>query len=262
MDIPIVQGAFHDHADPDDKHNKQSYPPYNAPEGDTVEHQQTNTNHHHQEQQQQPKQWNDVLWAVAFYAHLVAMIALCSISIANTNYDAIDGSFHGLLYVVGICGVVSILTSSAMLSVMMKYAKAFTKAALIFSVVISGVVAIIGGLYGQMVMGILGAVMFVIGICYAKMVWPRIPFAAANLHTALTAVKSNMGLTVIAYGALVVAFGWSLLWFIGMGHAVFSSNGPIVFLLLVSYFWVHQVLTNTIHVTTAGTIGTWWFVPE
>jgi hypothetical protein len=35
-----------------------------------------------------------------------------------------------------------------------------------------------------------------------------------------------------------------------------------LFLLLVSYYWVHQVLTNTVHVTTAGTAGTWWFVPN
>ncbi len=68
--------------------------------------------------------------------------------------------------------------------------------------------------------------MFAIGICYAKMAWPRIPFAAANLNTALTAVKSNMGLTVCAYGMLVLAFGWSLLWFVGIGDAVSSNNGP------------------------------------
>jgi hypothetical protein len=35
-----------------------------------------------------------------------------------------------------------------------------------------------------------------VGLCYARIVWPRIPFAAANLKTALTAVKDNMGLVV------------------------------------------------------------------
>lgn len=29
----------------------------------------------------------------------------------------------------------------------------------------------------------------------------------------------------------------------------------------LSYYWVQQVLQNTMHVTTAGVIGTWWFVP-
>jgi hypothetical protein len=254
MNIPIVQGE----AVPAEPYNKPdptaSYDPY-VHEGDA-------TVTFSQPQQQQPKQWNDAFWAVLFYAHLIAMITLCSLNIANTDYEQVDGSFNGLLYVVGLCAFVAIGLSSAMLSVMMKYAETFTKMALIFSVAMSGVVAVLGLLSGQMLMGIVGCVMFAAGICYAKIVWPRIPFAAANLNTALTAVKSNMGLTFCAYLMLFLAFGWSLLWFVGMGNAVSSSNTPILFLLLVSYFWVHQVLTNTIHVTTAGTIGTWWFVPQ
>jgi hypothetical protein len=31
--------------------------------------------------------------------------------------------------------------------------------------------------------------------------------------------------------------------------------------LLVSFYWVHQVLTNTVQTTVAGMVGTWWFVP-
>ena len=271
MNIPIVQGEAvagpYSNDDPyGNKHptSSSSYPPYygNTTQEGGGDATMTFSQPQQQPQQQQPKQFNDVIWAVAFYAHLIAMITLCSLNIAGTDYDQIDGSFNGLVYVVGLCAFVAIGVSSAMLSVMMKYAEAFTKAALLFSVAMSGVVAVLGLLSGQMLMGILGCVMFAIGICYAKLVWPRIPFAAANLNTALTAVKANMGLTFCAYMMLFLAFGWSLLWFVGMGQAVSSSNAPILFLLLVSYFWVHQVLTNTIHVTTAGTIGTWWFVPE
>lgn len=103
---------------------------------------------------------------------------------------------------------------------------------------------------------------FVIGICYGVVVWGRIPFAAANLNTALTAVKANMGLTVIAFLVMVLALGWSVFWFMGVGEALSSSNGGIIFLLALSYYWTHQVLSNTVHVTTAGTVGTWWFVPD
>ena len=93
-------------------------------------------------------------------------------------------------------------------------------------------------------------------------VWSRIPFAAANLNTALTAVRSNLGLTVVAYAMLALAFGWIAIWSVGLGEALSASSGAVVFLLLVSFYWVIQVLSNTVHVTTAGTIGTWWFVPE
>ena len=71
-----------------------------------------------------------------------------------------------------------------------------------------------------------------------------------------------MGLTFAAYTLMIVAIFWSMLWFWGIGDALQDSNIFISFLLFVSFYWVHQVLTNIMHVTTAGTVGTWWFVPE
>lgn len=38
-------------------------------------------------------------------------------------------------------------------------------------------------------------------------------------------------------------------------------NGGIIFLLLVCFYWGHQVISNVVHVTVAGTVGTWWFNP-
>lgn len=90
---------------------------------------------------------------------------------------------------------------------------------------------------------------------------PLLQFAAANLKTALTAVRANMGLTVVAYVFLFLAFGWSLWWSVTAGAAMSSVGTGIVFLFLLSYYWTHQVIQNTVHVTTTGVIGTWWFVP-
>jgi len=47
-----------------------------------------------------------------------------------------------------------------------------------------------------------------------------------------------------------------------MQSSLETSTGAVTFLLLVSFYWTYQVLCNTIHVTTAGTVGTWWFVPR
>ena len=55
---------------------------------------------------------------------------------------------------------------------------------------------------------------------------------------------------------------WSILWFIGVGDSLSTNNTAIVFVLLVSFYWVQQVLSNTVQTTVAGTIGTWWFVPD
>lgn len=70
-----------------------------------------------------------------------------------------------------------------------------------------------------------------------------------------------MGLGVIAYLIMGAAFAWTGFWLAGMGGVLQASDGGVTFLLLVSYYWTFEVLCNTIHVTTAGTVGTWWFVP-
>ena len=40
-----------------------------------------------------------------------------------------------------------------------------------------------------------------------------------------------------------------------------ATGSSAAFLLLVSFYWTFEVFCNTIRVTTAGTVGTWWFVP-
>ena len=69
--------------------------------------------------------------------------------------------------------------------------------------------------------------------------------------------------------------GWSVLWTIGFA-GVFEytydcneitgvctdPNYGYMFLLFVSFFFGHQVLQSSIHVTVAGTVGTWWHSPE
>jgi hypothetical protein len=87
-------------------------------------------------------------------------------------------------------------------------------------------------------------------------------FAAANLRTALSGVKANLGLVVIAYLFLAIAFVWSVVWSVTAGASLSSVGGGALFFFLLSFYWVHQVLQNVVHVTTAGVIGTWWFVPE
>ena len=94
--------------------------------------------------------------------------------------------------------------------------------------------------------------LFCISICYAYAVWNRIPYAASNLRTALTAVRLNMGLVVVAYAFMVLAFGWTLLFFMGFGNSLQQASYPVLFCWLVSFYWVHQVLQYTVHVICAG----------
>jgi hypothetical protein len=268
MTIPIVQGT----AVPEGNISQPAYGPVggysnytdSSPTDAVTPYTATTSAGVYEKPEEQPKEFRDVGWALLFLAHLAAMICIITVNLISAENDGGNniGQYSGVIWLVALSALTSAGIGTLAIGVMMRNAVAVVKISLIFSVVMSLFVGVLGFLSGQLMMGIMGIAMFAIGICYAGAVWSRIPFAAANLNTALTAVKANMGLTVVAYFMLILAFGWSALWFVGLGEAVSTSNGGVLFFLLLSYYWVHQVLSNTVTVTTAGTVGTWWFVPE
>merc|ERR1740139_1328013 len=169
-----------------------------------------------------------------------------------------------------------------MVLLMIIIASFLIKLALLFNVVMSGVLAVVAVATGNWMFGIIAVIFFLLFCCYAKAVWSRIPFATANLVTGTKAIKANFGVTLIGYFMIVLAMGWTVLWvtaFLGVQDSIITcvtaedANGEdvtmcenpnygILFLFLVSYYFVHQVLKNVVHVTVAGVVGTWWFAPD
>lgn len=41
-----------------------------------------------------------------------------------------------------------------------------------------------------------------------------------------------------------------------------EPNYGFIFLLFLSFFFAHQVIQNSVHVTVAGVVGNWWVAPE
>jgi hypothetical protein len=115
-------------------------------------------------------------------------------------------------------------------------------------------------------------------VCFADLLFffcstqPRIPFATANLLTATTAVRNNLGVAFFAYMFTAVGVAWSCVWtlaFVGVSDKIYAciDNGAggqvctdpnygLLFLLFLAFFFAHQVFQNTIHVICAGAIGT------
>ena len=223
--------------------------------------------------EQQPTRCRDPIFAVLLYVNVIAMAAVAILLGRDVFGTATTGGFDytGYLYTVALAGVVSILLSFLMMLVMMRIPTLLIKASLIFVVALSGVLAAITFLTGNLIGGIIGLVFFALGICYACAVWERIPFASANLLTATTAVKNNCGVTIQAILSVVVAFGWSLLWTIALlgvwdrtyncttdANGVQTCSSPsygILFVLFLSYFFTHQVIQNTLVVIVAGVVG-------
>ena len=176
-----------------------------------------------------------------------------------------------------IAGGCSFGFSALSLFVMSMCPKVLIQISLLFSLVFSALIAVASFFYGNIVGGIFGIIFFLISCCYACCVWRRIPFAAANLNTGLTAVKKNGGVFLVAYTITLISFFYSMLWMValvgvydkeGLCDTTTNFDGSTTttcserlswgyfFLLLLAFFWTEQVFQNTIHVTIAGVVST------
>mmetsp|Transcript_25266 Transcript_25266/g.45467 ORF Transcript_25266/g.45467 Transcript_25266/m.45467 type:complete len:502 (-) Transcript_25266:157-1662(-) len=245
----------------------------------------------------------DAWAAILFYAQFIAIAVVAGVLGVPALQKATDSyqdpstnniDYDGLIYASLIAGGFSILFSAISLFVMSMCPKVLIQISLLASLVFSAPIVVSSFLYGNIVGGIFGLLFFALSVCYACMVWRRIPFAAANLNTGLTAVKRNAGVVVVAYSIVILSFCYAMLWMTAL-VGVYDKEGlcdttsdttttetgsttdtttdttttcsgdlawGYFFLLLLSLFWTQQVFQNTIHVIIAGVVSTWWFSPE
>jgi len=249
--------------------------------------------------EQQPSAYKDVSFAIIFILQIAAVVSVGGLygidafkkyadimSSSDSGDEAEDMDLSGVGKAVAVTGVISLLASSLCLLVMVRLASVLIKTSLLFSAVFYLGSAFSLLLSGSVVVAAVSLVFCAITVCYVYVVWSRIPFATANLVTGCTAVKANFGISLIGYLFSAAAFGWSFLWlvaFIGvydispvedgcyegtvqldgsLSLCAKQMNYGYVILLLLSYFWAHQVFMNVVHTSVAGTVGTWWFAPE
>lgn len=265
--IPVVQGfSISSPPQHNNKNNMNTYSNNNSyaqTQQLTTQDYNEGSDFNGQKGEHQPKKFNDAIFGILFYAHLLFMGFLLVMTVSNNNGNGggVDFAF-GMVYFCSVCGVFATGVSTVTLGFMMQFASELIKVSLFFQIGCSFVVAILGLMSGSILMGIFGALGFFFSCCYAYFVWDRIPFAAANLNTALTAVKANLGVAAVAYIFLFLGFGWAIWWSIVSGNMMANYGAGVAFLFFLSYYWTQQVLSNTVHVTTAGVIGTWWFAPH
>jgi len=189
--------------------------------------------------------------------------------------EADEYNIQSILSLVLISALSGFILSIASLLVMMKFAEGLIKAGIYFQIIIGIMTAVSGLLIGESQMIITGLIFTAFTACFACSVWSRIPFAATNLVTATTAVRSNSGLTFFAYISIIVTIGWFVWWSTTAtatlmvvsdcdadGNCNNEVNGFVVFLFMLSLYWTLQVIKNIVHVTVAGTVGTWWWSPH
>ena len=254
--------------------------------------------------------FRDVWFAVAFVAHLAAVLGTSWVlgpaawqSMREDNQINQDGNGDGSdgsdtapintnatpgadfwITVVTIATIAAPTLSILTLGFMSRNAAALIRASLWFSVALCGMAALLF-LPLAPPAGILYAVLTGCLACYARSVQHKIPFAACNLTCAIRAIRANLGIALVAMGVLVAlvgfACGWSLA-FAGVmnldavkepsmdptydnsttdDQELNGLGAGLALLFLLSFYWTHQVLQNTLRASVAGVVGTWWFTP-
>lgn len=231
----------------------------------------------------QPKECRDAVFALLFLVQLAGIVVIGNVwgipALKHSGEDFPDTPnvpFGGVLWVILWSFVASIVLSGVALSCMTRFADFVVQFSVLFSISSSLAIMTIFLARGYVGAAVVAFCTFLIGCCYTWSVWNRLPFTATNLVTALTALQTNWGVLFIPYIFSIVAFGYSLLWILAMigaytyskptcddsGVCHSSLSGGVIALFLLAFYWTQQVIKNVIHVTVAGVVGSWWFVPQ
>eukprot|EP00578_Thalassiosira_sp_NH16_P001931 CAMPEP_0181140830 /NCGR_PEP_ID=MMETSP1071-20121207/35507_1 /TAXON_ID=35127 /ORGANISM="Thalassiosira sp., Strain NH16" /LENGTH=785 /DNA_ID=CAMNT_0023227795 /DNA_START=193 /DNA_END=2550 /DNA_ORIENTATION=+ len=245
--------------------------------------------------QEQPRSCKDVLFGALFVLQLVIMCVVglkfgpeALVATAEElgpgegeNDDApvdiiedvkIVLAYQNIVKMAYTCGAFAVIVSALALAFMMAMSRRLVYVALVLSIGVSFAWGTIGiGISPKSFVPITGIIALMLTVGYMFVVWDRIPFASANLTTALTGVRDNLGLVGVAFFFQLLALVCSIYYsftFVGLHDAMHNGDlfdlsdramYTIDFLLFVSFYWTYQVLRHIVMVTVAGTIGSWWF---
>mmetsp|Transcript_20000 Transcript_20000/g.30892 ORF Transcript_20000/g.30892 Transcript_20000/m.30892 type:complete len:515 (-) Transcript_20000:158-1702(-) len=238
----------------------------------------------------QPNKCRDWFWACLFLAQLATVVAIAiAWGIPALNYapehdlaaqdehvsEPIQIHFDGVVYTCLLAGVGAFLISLVAFAVMIRWSEVLVQISVVFSMLSSMALFIVCITTDEAGGAMTSFVLFTLAACYTISVWSRIPFAASNLKTATTAVRTNLGVTLVGFVLVIAAFCWTAIWLLSLigiymqtaqcdddtGVCHSKLSGWVFMLFLLSYYWTQQVTKNVIHVTVAGVVGTWWIAP-
>jgi hypothetical protein len=247
--------------------------------------------------------FRDKWFGLLFLAHLITMVVVAIMYatgglksdfrrvLQEQDEDYRFSAQYGIRFLATflLCLITSPLLSILAMLFMAKHPVKLIKFSLFFAIGFNlalTIVLAVAGSWGAITPGIFTVVM----VCYAKVVWHRIPLAAANLRAAITCVQGNLGMVFLGLSNIPLFTLWFFLWgyvfqsvlfspwmktqeyevevtddLYGKQHEEekFSAAGVMAILgCLLSFYWTFQVLRNVVHTTLAGTVGTWWFTPD
>ncbi|TMW60486.1 hypothetical protein Poli38472_000528 [Pythium oligandrum] len=144
----------------------------------------------------------------------------------NNAFLTADETRNTILVACGMA-VISIVLALAAVKLIVAYARCMINFTLWFNVVIAFALAALGFAIGNLVLGILGTILALLSLCYARAVQHRIPFAAANLKVAAAAISKHWSTYLVAILFTLVQVVWVVLWslaFLGVANELKSDD--------------------------------------
>jgi len=242
----------------------------------------------------QAPQYRDSPFAVLFIAHLGALIFFAvkyipaflkeaseTYSSQDNHDDYVNLTFEALsdkdkALMLALPTISGFVLSGLGLSVLIAFSKQFIHLSLMLGVAIPTVLFSFF-LWGQQFPGaIFMGIFALMNAAYYYCLRNRIDFAAANLAVASSVVKSNLvGLlsTTLLFSIMSLIYG--IVWSTTIAGYQYSNssnedgssyesnpNKVVDIAMIFSIIWSLQVFGNLGAVTTAGTVGKWWFEAE
>ena len=229
--------------------------------------------------EKQPKVCRDIIFVVVFILQLAIMFVVGlkfgpEAIVANSNGlgpgegldddaslvmedgdDLLLLDYRNIMKIAITCGAFAIVVSALTLAFMMAMSRRLVYVALVLSIGVSFAWGTIGiGISPKSFVPITGIITLMLTVGYMFVVWDRIPFASANLTTALTGVRDNLSLVGVAFLFQFLTLIFSIFYsftFVGLHNA--THNGELAeisdrsmiclnVLLWVSFYWTFQVL--------------------
>ncbi|OQR94056.1 hypothetical protein THRCLA_08256 [Thraustotheca clavata] len=230
---------------------------------------------------------NDILFAIAYlvaFGGVLVFFAMYSSEVLDYAGDKIVQEHHKYKYALRICAAIAggaVILSMVWTGIMLVMGKLLIWVAAIVAIVGTFVAGVFASkfLYDNgddsfyWCPAALGSLLSIIMIVYVCCIRRRIAFASANLKVSCTAVLRYPVLLLIALGATLVQMAWVLVWSVAtyatMNHGEYvnpdgkgynnAQKFGIFTLMLIVFFWTLFVIRNIVHVTTAGTVASWWY---
>jgi hypothetical protein len=216
--------------------------------------------------------YRDPAFIVLFVLHLIGLGVIFALTLTRPNLDPNQRLISDLddneLWPVIKTIAVLVASGIGMSVIWLNLMNSFPFTMIYVGLVGNLVLFTMAGIYSLIHNNIWGGVICLIFVLWWVFFWvsvrARIPFAAEVLRTVTTVAKMYPGTQFAAYLSLLVIIVWQGFWsYTAMkSQFVFDKNtysGLIVFFLF-SFYWVAQVIKNTVHVTISGLFATWYFM--